>query len=70
MTSQAAIAASTSQLAMGRIVGSLCVVTARDEDAASAMLVRGAPLRRLSWVGLSAVRLCVPAHPTRPCTRP
>jgi hypothetical protein len=40
MSAQSAVAASTSQLAMGRIVGSLCVVTARDEDAASAMLVR------------------------------
>jgi hypothetical protein len=38
----ASIAASGSQLAMGRVVGSLCVVTARDEDATNAMLV-GAP---------------------------
>jgi flavin reductase (DIM6/NTAB) family NADH-FMN oxidoreductase RutF len=30
--------ASGGQLAMGRVVGSLCVVTARDEDASSAML--------------------------------
>jgi hypothetical protein len=30
--------ASGSQLAMGRVVGSLCVVTAKDEDASSAML--------------------------------
>jgi len=36
----AAMSASGSQLAMGRIVGSLCVVTARDEDATNAMLVR------------------------------
>jgi flavin reductase (DIM6/NTAB) family NADH-FMN oxidoreductase RutF len=36
----AAVAASGSQLAMGRVVGSLCVVTARDEDATNAMLVR------------------------------
>ncbi|GBF88523.1 hypothetical protein Rsub_01238 [Raphidocelis subcapitata] len=38
----ASIAASGAQLAMGRVVGSLCVVTARDEDATNAMLA--------SWV--------------------
>lgn len=35
----AAVSANSSQLAVGRVVGSLCVVTARDEDATSAMLV-------------------------------
>ncbi len=37
-----ALTASGPQLAMGRVVGSLCVVTAKDEDASSAMLA--------SWV--------------------
>lgn len=37
-----AVSASGCQLAMGRVVGSLCVVTARDEDATNAMLA--------SWV--------------------
>lgn len=48
----AVLAASGPQLAMGRVIGSLCVVTARDEDATNAMLVGGwggaavaAPLR-------------------------
>ncbi|KAI8477430.1 MAG: flavodoxin-like protein [Monoraphidium minutum] len=40
--SSAAMAASGAQLAMGRVVGSLCVVAARDEDASNAMLA--------SWV--------------------
>ncbi|KAF8073046.1 dfa6 [Scenedesmus sp. PABB004] len=40
--SMAAVAASGAQLAMGRVVGSLCVVTSRDEEAVSAMLA--------SWV--------------------
>lgn len=30
--------ASGGQLAMGRVVGSLCVITAKQEDASSAML--------------------------------
>ena len=37
-----AVAANSSQLAMGRVVGSLSVLTARDEDATAAMLA--------SWV--------------------
>eukprot|EP00882_Tetradesmus_deserticola_P003043 GHRQ01003230.1.p1 GENE.GHRQ01003230.1~~GHRQ01003230.1.p1 ORF type:complete len:731 (+),score=313.16 GHRQ01003230.1:222-2414(+) len=41
-SSMAAVAASSAQLAMGRVVGSLCVVTSRDEEAVSAMLA--------SWV--------------------
>lgn len=41
-SSMAAVAANSSQLAMGRVVGSLCVVTSRDEEAVSAMLA--------SWV--------------------
>ena len=39
---QKAVTASGCQLAMGRVVGSLCVLTAGDEDATSAMLA--------SWV--------------------
>ncbi|KXZ51271.1 hypothetical protein GPECTOR_13g758 [Gonium pectorale] len=41
-TGTRALGASGPQLAMGRVVGSLCVLTARDEDASSAMLA--------SWV--------------------
>ncbi|KAF6262522.1 flavodoxin-like protein [Scenedesmus sp. NREL 46B-D3] len=41
-SSMAAVAANSAQLAMGRVVGSLCVVTSRDEEAVSAMLA--------SWV--------------------
>jgi flavin reductase (DIM6/NTAB) family NADH-FMN oxidoreductase RutF len=41
-SSMAAVAASGAQLAMGRVIGSLAVVTARDEEAVSAMLA--------SWV--------------------
>lgn len=41
-SSMATVAASGAQLAMGRVVGSLSVVTARDEEAVSAMLA--------SWV--------------------
>lgn len=37
-SSMAAAVASGSQLAMGRVIGSLSVVTARDEEAVSAML--------------------------------
>jgi hypothetical protein len=42
MGSMAAVTASGPQLAMGRVVGSLCVVTARDGDYATGMLA--------SWV--------------------
>jgi len=42
MGSMAAVTASGPQLAMGRVVGSLCVVTARDEDYTTGMLA--------SWV--------------------
>lgn len=47
MGSMAAVTASGPQLAMGRVVSSLCVVTAKDEDYATGMLA--------SWV--SQVRL-------------
>ena len=53
----AAVSANSAQLAMGRVVGSLCVVAARDEDATSAMLVRcccGA-----AAAAAAALRLCV-----------
>jgi hypothetical protein len=46
-TCSTTIAASGPQLAMGRVVGALSVVTARDEDVSTAMLVRGA------WGGLA-----------------
>lgn len=42
MGSMAAVTASGPQLAMGRVVGSLCVVTAKDEDYATGMIA--------SWV--------------------
>jgi hypothetical protein len=42
MGSMAAVTASGPQLAMGRVVGSLCVVTAQDGDYATGMLA--------SWV--------------------
>lgn len=38
MGSMAAVTASGPQLAMGRVVGSLCVVTAKDEDYATGMI--------------------------------
>lgn len=37
-SSMADVAASGAQLAMGRVVGSICVVTARDEEAVSALI--------------------------------
>lgn len=42
MGSMAAVTASGPQLAMGRVVGSLCVITAKDEDYATGMIA--------SWV--------------------
>lgn len=42
MGSMAAVTASGPQLAMGRVVGSLCVITARDEDYSTGMIA--------SWV--------------------
>jgi flavin reductase (DIM6/NTAB) family NADH-FMN oxidoreductase RutF len=47
-SSMAAVAANSAQLAMGRVVGSLCVVTSRDEEAVSAMLASW--VSQVGWV--------------------
>lgn len=51
-SSMAAVAASGAQLAMGRVVGSLCVVASRDEEAVSAMLASW--VSQVSWAGSAA----------------
>ena len=52
-------AASETEQAVGRLVGALCAVTARDEDAQSAMLA--------SWI--SQVEICnLAQHDKKRCT--
>lgn len=69
MGSMAAVTASGPQLAMGRVVGSLCVITARDEDYSTGMIaswvsqVREAGVwpQRPGWLQLHVCR-CTPMH--------
>eukprot|EP00879_Flechtneria_rotunda_P002337 GHRR01002532.1.p1 GENE.GHRR01002532.1~~GHRR01002532.1.p1 ORF type:complete len:683 (+),score=243.39 GHRR01002532.1:141-2189(+) len=57
-SSMAAAVASGAQLAMGRVVGSLCLVTSRDEEAVSAMLA--------SWVSQVYNLFCSPLYAEPP----
>jgi hypothetical protein len=52
MTSMAAVTASGAQLALGRLVGSLAVVTARDEEFSTGMLASWVSQVRVGWAAV------------------